>query len=82
MSTLGLLLLPAVGGYWFLTHFNYTRFQSVRDSGYHVLFRSAVVGIVLYCIATGKVQSLGVPSGQPLALNIWTNTLRILSPLR
>ena len=53
MTTVGLLLLPAVGGYWFLTHFNYTRFQSVRDSGYHVLFRSAVVGIVLYCIATG-----------------------------
>ena len=53
MATVGLLLLPAVGGYWFLTHFNYTRFQAVRDSGYHVLFRSAVVGIVLYCISTG-----------------------------
>ena len=46
-----LLLLPTVGGYWFLSHCNYTRFQVVRDSGYHVLFRSAVAGIVLYFIA-------------------------------
>ena len=50
---IGILLLPAVGGYWFLTHFNYTRFQAVRDSGYHILFRSALVGIVLYCLAAG-----------------------------
>ena len=35
--TLALLLLPAVGGYWFVTHWNLTRFQAVRDSGYHVL---------------------------------------------
>ncbi len=49
--TLSLLLLPAVGGYWFLSHCNYTRFRVVRDSGYHVLFRSAVAGIVLYFIA-------------------------------
>ncbi len=52
---LGILLLPAVGGYWFLTHFNLTRFQAVRESGYHVLFRSAVVGIVLYLVAEGIV---------------------------
>ncbi len=49
--TLGLLLLPAVGGYWFVTHWNFTRFQAVRDSGYHVLFRAALCGIVLYCAA-------------------------------
>ena len=49
--TLGLLLLPAVGGHWFVTHWNFTRFQAVRDSGYHVLFRAALVGIVWYCVA-------------------------------
>lgn len=47
----GILLLPAVAGYWLLTHWHYTRFRSERDSGYHLLFRSAGVGIVLYCIA-------------------------------
>ena len=48
-------MLPAVGGYWFLAHFNFTRFQTVRESGYHVLFRSAVVGIVFYLVAAGVV---------------------------
>ena len=54
---LEILLLPAVGGYWFLTHFNFTRFQAVRESGYHVLFRSAVVGIVLYLTAEGIAKT-------------------------
>ena len=54
---LGILLLPGVGGYWFLTHFNFTRFQAVRESGYHVLFRSAVVGIVFYLVAEGVVAA-------------------------
>ena len=44
-------MLPAVGGYWLLTNWNYTRFQLVRDSGYHVLFRSAVTGFVLFSLA-------------------------------
>ena len=48
---LGLLLLPAVGGYWLLTHWNYTRYRAVRDSGYHLLFRSVLFGIPLYCLA-------------------------------
>ena len=36
-----------MGGYWFLTHWNYTRYQAVRESGYRLLFRSAVVGLFL-----------------------------------
>ena len=48
---LGLLLIPALGGYWFLTHLNYTRYGVVRESGYHVLFQSAFVGVVLFAIA-------------------------------
>ena len=49
---LGLLLLPAVGGFWFLTHWNYTRFRIVRESGYHLLFLSAAYGISLYILAS------------------------------
>ena len=45
------LLIPAVGGYWFLTHWNYTRYQTARDAGYHILFRSAFAGVVLYGLA-------------------------------
>ena len=48
---LGLLLVSALGGYWFLTHFNFTRYQAVRSSGYHVFFQSGVVGIVLFAVS-------------------------------
>lgn len=47
----GLLLFPAVGGYWLLTHWHFTRYQVSRQSGYHVLFRSAAYGIALYFCA-------------------------------
>ena len=49
--SLALLLLPAVGGYWFLINWNYTRYQVERDSGYRLLFKCALVGILLYCSA-------------------------------
>ena len=55
---LGLLLVPALGGYWFLTHLHYTRFRAVRDSGYHVLFQSALVGGVLFVIAQAALIGL------------------------
>ena len=47
--SLALLLLPAMGGYWFLINWNYTRYQVERDSGYRLLFKCALVGIILYC---------------------------------
>ena len=47
----GLLLVPAVGGYWLLTHWHYTSFRAARDSGYHLLFRSAAVGFLLYVLS-------------------------------
>ena len=47
---LGILLIPALGGYLFVTGFNGTRDRLTRESGYHVVFRSAVVGIVLFVI--------------------------------
>ena len=49
--SLGLLLVPALGGYWLLTHLNFTRYRAVRDSGYHILFRSAFAGLVLFVAA-------------------------------
>lgn len=44
---LGWLLIPALAGYWLLTHWNRTRFQAERASGYHLLFRSAIAGGLL-----------------------------------
>ena len=48
---LGLLLIPSLGGYWFLQRANFTRFEIYRLSGYHLLFRSALAGIVLGSLA-------------------------------
>ena len=48
---LGLLLIPSLAGYWFLQHANITRFGNYRLSGYHLLFRSALSGIVLIALS-------------------------------
>ena len=51
MGSLGLLFIPTLGGYWFLTRLFYTRYSALRDSGYHVLFKSAIVGCFLVAVA-------------------------------
>ena len=42
---LGWFLIPAVTGYWFLTHLHFTRYGALRDSGYHVFFRAIIAGV-------------------------------------
>lgn len=49
--SLGLFLIPTLGGYWLITHWNYTRFRVVRDSGYQLLFKSAFAGAGLFVAA-------------------------------
>ena len=48
---LGLLLVPALAGYLFLNWFNATRYSLPRETGYHVVFQSAIAGVVLFVIA-------------------------------
>lgn len=48
---LELLLLPSLAGYTFLRLFNGTRFFLPRESGYHVVFLSAIIGIPLFFFA-------------------------------
>ena len=48
---LGLLLVPALAGYLFLGWFNGTRYSLPRETGYHVVFKSAIAGAVLFVIA-------------------------------
>ena len=48
---LGLLLVPALAGYLFLSWFNATRYSLPRETGYHVVFRSALAGVFLFFIA-------------------------------
>ena len=42
------LLVPALAGYLLLRGSNFTKFGLLRESGYHVVFRSALWGILLY----------------------------------
>src|SRR5437773_6418193 len=46
-----LLLLPLVGGYWFIHTFYFTRYRSQRLDGYRLLVESALAGILLAFIA-------------------------------
>ena len=55
----GVLLLPILGGYWFLTVFYHTRYKAVRDTGYHLFFKSAITGSVLFVMAFLIVNSTG-----------------------
>ena len=55
---LGLLLIPTLAGYWFLTHSNFTRFKVIRESGYHILFKSAIYGLLLFILANLAVIGL------------------------
>lgn len=48
---LGILLAPALAGYLLLNRFNGTRYSLPRETGYHVVFQSAIAGVVLFVIA-------------------------------
>ena len=48
---LGLLLVPALAGYLFLSWFNATRYSLPRETGYHVVFQSALAGVLLFLFA-------------------------------
>ena len=51
----GTLLLPILGGYLFLVTCYLTRFIAVRDTGYHLFFKSAIAGSVLFATAFAVV---------------------------
>ena len=48
---LGLLLLPALGGYLFLRFWNRTRYYFLLSPGYHLVFQSAASGLVLFFVS-------------------------------
>ncbi len=48
MLEIGEALIPILAGYWVLTRLHYTHYGIVRDSGYHLFFKSAIVGTALF----------------------------------
>lgn len=75
MGGLGLLLIPAVGGYLFLIRFNGTRDRVGRQSGYHVVFKAAVIGVVLFAAARLVVLSLN--DWLPVVATLWKKAIDI-----
>ena len=67
---LGWFLIPALAGYWFLTHLHFTRYGVLRESGYHVFFRAAFAGGVLAVLA--RVIVLFLNHCFPQVNEIWT----------
>ena len=61
----GLLFVPLVGGYLFLSYCNLTRFTGRREGGYRLVFRSAVVGILLVVVAHLLVNAVDRCVGSP-----------------
>src|SRR5215469_5235262 len=64
------LLLPLLGGYWFLHTLDYTRFRSQRLDGYRLLMESAFVGVLLSFVARLLVMLANL---WPAATSIWYN---------
>lgn len=48
MLSLDVILIPILGGFLFVKYSFLTSFRSVRDNGYVILFKSAVVGLFFY----------------------------------
>lgn len=55
---LGLLLVPALAGYLLQVQLNPFRYRTLRESGHHVVFRSALTGSILVFFAQLIVHSL------------------------
>ncbi len=56
------VLVPALAGYLFLRYSNLTWFGLARESGYHLVFRSALVGLGFYAAGWIVAGLVGMPS--------------------
>jgi hypothetical protein len=45
------LILPLLGGYFFISYWNYTRFDSHRYSGERLIFHSAAAGVIFLILS-------------------------------
>lgn len=43
-----LLILPVIGGYYFTSNWNFTRFRSAREEGHRLYFRAVLYGTFLF----------------------------------
>ncbi len=55
------ILVLALAGYLFLRYTHLTWFSAVRESGYHLVFRSALLGLGFYAAGWVLASEFGVP---------------------
>lgn len=55
------VLVPALAGYLLLRTWNFSRFGVMTESGYHVLFYSVLVGLLLYTAGLAAEEWLPLP---------------------
>jgi membrane-associated protease RseP (regulator of RpoE activity) len=60
------LLLPLLGGYLFLTHWNRTRFDTNRYSGERLIFHSAAAGVIFLLLSFIFVTAIRLVSSSRL----------------
>ena len=64
---LGVLLVPALAGYFLQIRLNIFRYHTLRESGQHVVFRSALTGSILVFFAQLLIYSVGGYAPSPVA---------------
>ncbi len=76
MLELGEAFIPILAGYWLLTRLHYTHYSIVRESGYHLFFKAAIVGTALFFVA----HLIVVLSGNFLSSMAITWSIHSISP--
>lgn len=75
MGDLGVVLVPALGGYLFLTRYARTRDRISRQSGYHVAFQSAAVGLLLFAFSRTGILILNEYA--PIIGELWKRAIDV-----
>ena len=81
MKQLEWLFVPTLVGYLFLILCNFTRYRIVRESGYHLFFKSAFTGTLLFAVAIGVTILLGVSKPLPGDVNLIVFVLALMTLL-
>jgi len=75
VGSFGVLLVPALGGYLFLIGFDGTRDRIARQSGYHVVLKAAVIGVVLFAVA--RLLVVTINDGVPIIGTLWKKAIDV-----
>ena len=70
--------ISILAGYWFLIRWNVTKYRIFRDTGYHVFFKSAIAGVVLFSLAQSFITLCFDPGY--ISDSLWSSLLPVPNP--